>query len=156
VPAHLLMRASASASFCLSVAISAVAVAARSTIIISASRGRANRALPASGLVKIFDDNGGVPLRSTAGIARLITTPGGCGVFPALGSGAASAGVTCHGRINGSFAAQPLWCSQCSCSMASPLRSFSDLARPWHHPSALPIAALPLYRLQDRLHFATI
>src|SRR5271169_4464060 len=50
------MRALAAASSCLSVAISAAAATVRSTIIASISRGRADRALPPSGLAKIFGD----------------------------------------------------------------------------------------------------
>ena len=50
------MRASAAASFCLSVPISAAAVALRSAMIAFVSRGRADRALPPSGFAKIFGD----------------------------------------------------------------------------------------------------
>ena len=57
------MRALAAASSCLSVAISAAAAAVRSTVIASISRDRAGRALPPSGLAKIFGDNAGVPSR---------------------------------------------------------------------------------------------
>src|SRR5580698_8588894 len=57
------MRALAAASSCLSVVISAAAAAVRSTIIASISRGRADRALPPSGLLKIFGDIAGVPSR---------------------------------------------------------------------------------------------
>jgi hypothetical protein len=53
------MRASAAASFCLSAAISAAATTARSAMIACVSRGRANRALPPSGLVKISGENAG-------------------------------------------------------------------------------------------------
>jgi len=57
------MRASAAASFCLSVAISAAATAARSAMIAFVSRGRADRALPPFGSAKIFDDKAVIPSR---------------------------------------------------------------------------------------------
>ena len=57
------MRASAAASFCLSVAISAAATAARSAMIALVSRGRADRALPPSGFAKIFGDKAVIPTR---------------------------------------------------------------------------------------------
>jgi hypothetical protein len=95
------MRASASASFCLSVAISAAAVALRSAMIAFVSRDRADCALPLSGfaksiangtclrcghadrvflpsgLAKKFGDNSGVPSRHwLAGLDRLYQRAG--------------------------------------------------------------------------------
>jgi hypothetical protein len=66
------MRASAAARFCLRVAISAAAATARSAMIACISRGRADRALPPSGLVKISGDNAGVLSRHRlTGLDRL-------------------------------------------------------------------------------------
>jgi hypothetical protein len=73
------MRASAAASFCLSVAISAAAVAARSAMIAFVSRGRADRALPPSGFANIFGDKAVIPSRHCRGN----DPPGGCRDFPA-------------------------------------------------------------------------
>jgi hypothetical protein len=109
------MRASAAASFCLSVAISVAAVAVRSAIIACVSRGRANRALPPSGFAKIFD-KAGIPscpmwrdcassARSAAGIARLSHVP--TAEPSPRGNEAASQAQDTLGGINGSFAQPP-------------------------------------------------
>ena len=75
------MRASAAASFCLSVAISAAAVAARSAMLAFVSRGRADRALPPSGLANILGDKAVIPSRHCRGN----DPPGGCRDFPHSG-----------------------------------------------------------------------
>src|SRR5271156_656713 len=102
------MRASAAASFCLSVAISAAAVTVRSTMIASVSRGRADRALHLSGLVKIFSDNAaflrviGLPASSAGNQAavprRLLRLPR---------SGQHGAAATYVGTVDEWLTAQP-------------------------------------------------
>jgi hypothetical protein len=87
------MRASAAASFCLNVAISAAAVALRSAMIAFVSRGRADRALPPSGFAKIFGDKAVIPSRHCRG-----TISGGCRDFPGVHD--------CHGTASARTDAQ--------------------------------------------------
>jgi hypothetical protein len=77
------MRASAAASFCLNVAISAAAVALRSAMIAFVSRGRADRALPPSGFAKIFGDKAVIPSRHCRGTIP----PAAAATFPHSGAG---------------------------------------------------------------------
>jgi hypothetical protein len=122
------MRASAAASFCLNVAISAAAVALRSAMIAFVSRGRADRALPPSGFAKIFGDKAVIPSRHCRGTIP----PAAAATFPHSGAGCDHA----IGVVNGAFAAQPpssRLAASASSSALSFLKTASMASSPLNH-----------------------